>query len=226
VALRRVERAHRKHRRLDHEVRTQLHDIAVLDRAGLTFVGVHDDVPRPGLARHGLPLQAGGETGAAVSRQPRRLELLDDRLERRKRAEELESAAPLVVRERRVAAAERDRRPFVGRVRDLRDDLVAAGHRRREVAVAEAGDLERTRRRLEQLARSEAVADGAGADANGIGGYLQERVERDDLVHLAAPNVHVVGDRVGEVHRDRPDFAADAAEVVEQPGSLARKLGQ
>ena len=43
-------------------------------------------------------------------------------------------------------------------------------------------------------------------------------------MHLAAADVHVVRDRVGELHRDRPDLAAHAAKVVEQPGSLARKL--
>ena len=52
----------------------------------------------------------------------------------------------------------------------------------------------------------------------------QERVEGDDLVHLAAADVHVVGDRVGQLHRDRSHLAANASEVVEQAGSLAWKL--
>ena len=45
-------------------------------------------------------------------------------------------------------------------------------------------------------------------------------------MHLAAPDVHVVGERVRELGRDRPDLAADAAEVVEQPRPRDRQLGQ
>ena len=92
--------------------------------------------------------------------------------------------------------------------------------------MAEAGDLDRARRPLEQLARAEAVAHRPGADANRVGRYLQEGVERDDLVHLAAADVHVVGDGVRELHRDRPDLAAHAAEVVEEACPLAWKLGE
>ena len=103
-------------------------------------------------------------------------------------------------------------------------DLVPARHRRREIAVPEARDLDRSRRRLEQLASPEAVAHRSGADANGVRRNLKERVEGDDLVHLAAADVHVVGDRVGQLHRDRSHLAANASEVVEQAGSLAWKL--
>jgi FdhD protein len=49
-------------------------------------------------------------------------------------------------------------------------------------------------------------------------------------VHLAAPDVHVVGDRVGELRRDRPHLAPDAAEVVQQlcplRGQLRQELGE
>ena len=45
-------------------------------------------------------------------------------------------------------------------------------------------------------------------------------------MHLAAADVHVVGERVGQLHRDRSDLAADASEVVEQARPLARKLGK
>ena len=45
-------------------------------------------------------------------------------------------------------------------------------------------------------------------------------------MHLAAPDVHVVGERVGQLHRDRPDLAPDAAEVVEEARPLARELGE
>jgi hypothetical protein len=36
----------------------------------------------------------------------------------------------------------------------------------------------------------------------------------------------VVGDGVRELGRDRPDLAADAAEVVEEARPLLRKLGE
>jgi FdhD protein len=49
-------------------------------------------------------------------------------------------------------------------------------------------------------------------------------------VHLAAPDVHVVGDRVGELGRERPDLTPHPAEVVQQPRPLPRedrqKLGE
>jgi FdhD protein len=45
-------------------------------------------------------------------------------------------------------------------------------------------------------------------------------------VNLAAADVHVVGDGVGELGRQRPDLASDAAEIVQQPGPLPRQLRQ
>ena len=45
-------------------------------------------------------------------------------------------------------------------------------------------------------------------------------------MHLAAPDVHVVGERIRELRRDRTDLAAHASEVVEQPCALGRKLRQ
>ena len=91
-------------------------------------------------------------------------------------------------------------------------------------------DRESLRRELlclrQQLARTEAVAYRPGADAQCVERDLQERVERDDFVHLAAANVHVVGERVGKLGCDRPHLAADAPEIVEQARSLARELGQ
>jgi hypothetical protein len=36
----------------------------------------------------------------------------------------------------------------------------------------------------------------------------------------------VVGERVRELGRERADLAADAAEVVEEPRSLLRQLGE
>ena len=105
---------------------------------------------------------------------------------------------------------------------DAAEDVVAVQDDRREVAVAEARHLDRAVR--EQLARAGAVADRARADAHGVDRHLQERVEGDDLVHVAAAQVHPVGERVGELGRDRPDLAAEAAEVVEQPRPLRRQL--
>jgi acetylornithine deacetylase len=43
-------------------------------------------------------------------------------------------------------------------------------------------------------------------------------------VHLAAAQVHAVGDRVGELGRERTDLATDAAEVVEEARPLGRQL--
>ncbi len=45
-------------------------------------------------------------------------------------------------------------------------------------------------------------------------------------MHLAAADVHVVGERVRELRRDRTDFPADPAEVVEQARAVGRQLGQ
>ena len=90
--------------------------------------------------------------------------------------------------------------------------------------MAEARHLDRAVG--EQRARPGAVADGAGADADGVDRHLEEGVEGDDLVDVAAAQVHPVGERVGELRRDRPDLAPDAAEVVEQPRPLGRQLLQ
>ena len=207
-------------------MRAELQHVAVLDRPGLALVGVDDDEARCGLARDRLPLDPGREAGAAVAREPGCLQLLDDAFRGRELAQQLEPAAGGVVGERVVALREPEYGTVVRRVRDLGDDLVAARQDRREIAVAEAGDLDRTGVLREQLARSEAVADGPGADAHRVDRHLEERVEGDDLVHLAAPDVHVVGERVRELRRDRADLAADAAEVVEQPRALSRQLGE
>ncbi len=111
--------------------------------------------------------------------------------------------------------------------------IAAARRGRRELAVPEARHLddgEPLRRELlrvgEQVAAAEAVADRAGAHAHDVDRQAQVRVERDDLGNLAAADVHVVGERVGELGRDRPDVPAHPAQVVEQPGALARKLLQ
>ena len=197
-------------------MRAELHDVAVLDRPRLALVGVDDDVARPGLPVHRLPLDPRREAGAAEPRDPGGLELLDDRVRLGKLVEQLEAASRGVVVEGLVLPAEPDRRTVVRRVRDGGDDLVAARVHGREVAVPEAGDLDRIGVLREDVAAAIAVADGPGAHSHRVHGHLQERVERDELVHLAAADVHVVGDGIREVGRDGADLAADAAEVVEE----------
>ena len=220
---------------LDEQMRPQLHDVAVLDRARLALVGVDDDDARPGELDDGRPLAERREAGAAVAHEARRLELREHGVVRVLGPQRLEPAAPLVVGERLVGLREPGRRPVVRRVGDgnldePRQDRVAARADRREVAVAEARNLDHGNSALgaflrpgEQVARAEAVADGAGAHANAVVRQLEVRVERDDLGHLAAADVHVVCERVGELGRHRPDAAADRAEVVEQLRALARQ---
>ena len=45
-------------------------------------------------------------------------------------------------------------------------------------------------------------------------------------MHLAAADVHVVGDGVGELGREGPDLAPHPAEIVQQPRPLPRQLRQ
>ena len=45
-------------------------------------------------------------------------------------------------------------------------------------------------------------------------------------MHLAAADVHVVGDRVGELGREGPDLAPHPSEIVQQPRPLPRELRQ
>ena len=112
----------------------------------------------------------------------------------------------------------------VRRVGDAAAHVVAVQHDGRKVAVAEARHLDRAVR--EERARAGAVADRSRADADGVGRDLQEGVERDDLVHLAPSDRHVIGERVRELRPDRPDLAAQPAEVVEQARPLRRQLAQ
>src|SRR5919106_1832495 len=173
---------------------------------------------------------------ASVAGEAARLQLLDDPLRGGEVAEHVEAAARLVVGEGRIRLVEPGRGALVRAVDDLRLDPVAPQEHRSEVAVPEALDAEdghAVRRLLlarEQVPRAQAVAHGADADADCLRRHLEERVERDDLVHLAAPDVHVVGDRVGELGRERPDLAPHPAEVVQQPRPLPRedrqKLGE
>ena len=215
VALVGLREPHRDLDPLDEQVRPQLHDVAVLDRPGLALVGVHDHDARAGVVAHGRPLPEGRESGAAVADEPGGLELGHD---------------PVGIERGRVARLVRreqvDRRTVIRRVRHGGHDLVAAHHRGSEVAVADARHLDRARALLEQRAAAEAVADRPRADPDDVGRQAQVRVERGHLGHLAAADVHVVGERVRELGRDRAEVPADPAEVVEELRALARKLVQ
>ena len=203
--------AHRRGEPLEQELRAELHHVAVLDRPRLALVGVDDDDARAGLAPDRVPLAEGREARAAHAGQAGGLEPRDD----------------LVLRELgRLAQLVRLEQEPVRPVRDAADDLVAVHPHGREVAVADAGDRELAVVR----AGAHAVAHRAGADAHDVHRLPQERVEGDDLVHLAAADVHVVGERVRELGRERPDLPADPAEVVEQlrpvGGQLREERGQ
>ena len=66
---------------LEHRVRVALQDGPVHERPGVALVGVADDVllvARGVVAE--LPLEAGGEAGAAPAAQARALDLVDDLL--------------------------------------------------------------------------------------------------------------------------------------------------
>jgi hypothetical protein len=186
----RLAEAHRHLEPFEEKVRAQLHDVPVLDRSRLAFVGVHDHDARPRLPPHGFPLEEGREPGATHPGQPGGLEAREHFV-----LSELRRPADLVGVEQEA----------VGRVRDAPGDLVAVQHDGREVAVAEARNLDGAV--PEQLARAGAVADRTGADPNRVHGHLQEGVEGDDLVHVPPAQVHPVGERIREVRRDRPDLA-------------------
>src|SRR5690606_38339274 len=77
VGLLHVVRETGNHRALDQLVRILVDDVAVLEGAGLGFVGVDDQVDRlAGLAVHQAPLDTTGETRAAAAAQTGLLDLL------------------------------------------------------------------------------------------------------------------------------------------------------
>jgi hypothetical protein len=89
---------------LDQLVRVVLHEVAVLEAAGLRLVGVADDEALAAVdGRHERPLQAGREARAAAAAQAGRLDLVDH-LRRRHRGQGLlgggVAAVVAVVRER------------------------------------------------------------------------------------------------------------------------------
>ena len=148
VALGRVERPHREHRRLDHEVRPELHDVAVLDRPRLALV-------RRSRRRSAAPARARPPpTSPRSGTRRRRIRSAPTPSAPRRSARA--SGARAGARARRGPRSRRaSRRPrpsptagpsFV--------ECVTAGTissprvmRRGEVAVAETGDLDRAGRR-------------------------------------------------------------------------------
>ena len=63
----------------DQQVRIVPHDLAVLARAGLGFVGVDDEIGRARIVlRHERPLEAGRKASATAPAQTRRFHLVDD----------------------------------------------------------------------------------------------------------------------------------------------------
>ena len=67
----RVERETGDHHALDQLVRILVNDVAVLERAGLGFVGVADQIDRPLFVRlDEAPFHAAGESRAAAAAQP------------------------------------------------------------------------------------------------------------------------------------------------------------
>ena len=105
---------------LDQRVRVVPHDVAILERAGLAFVGVADEIlVALVLLRHEAPLEARRKARAAAAAQRRPLHFADHRCRRDLLGENL--------LERRVAAA-RDvvREPPVGSRQPGHDDGVGA----------------------------------------------------------------------------------------------------
>ena len=81
IRLRRANRERLDHHRLDDGEGITLHEDPVLERAGLGFVGVADEVVRlGGLLGDGGPLSAGRECRAATTNESRRSDLVDDLL--------------------------------------------------------------------------------------------------------------------------------------------------
>ena len=205
--------------------RAQLHHVAVLDRPRLALVGVDDHDTRPGLAPHRVPLAPGREAGAAEADEARGFELGQHASGGGAAGS---PARPAAQPERRpVRSSGSSRKPFLRAwLARARQDVSPASRTGARSQWPTHATSTRLALGASSCARAHAVADGPGADADDVDRHAQERVERDDLVHLAAADVHVVGERVGELRRDRADLAPDPAEVVEQPRPRGRELSE
>ena len=96
-------------RAFDDRERVGADDGAVLERARLALRRVHDDGRRfelRAVARDGVPLAPGGETGAAASTEPRARDLVDDALG----TERSRSLEPTTAARRDVGGERVDRR--------------------------------------------------------------------------------------------------------------------
>ena len=200
---------HRHQEPFEHQVRAELHDVAVLDRARLALVGVHDHDPRPGLAAHRLPLAPGGKARRRRGR-PGRMPLA------RASTRSGGSCGGLAGVSGRLSPSEgpsfvkcvtgaRHRPPRAPRARGR------AGSCRRACRPARARsgrDRHLDHRHTvgrdllcdgQQPVPAQARTHGPRAHPQRIERQAQERVQRDDLGHLSAPDPHVVGERVGEL---------------------------
>ena len=232
-----LDEARRDRQALDEQMRPQLHDVAVFDRARLALVGVDDDDARPGELDDRRPLTERREAGAAVAHEPRRLELRQHGLVRVLCPQRLQPAAPLVVGEGLVGLGEAGRGPVVRRVRDVRSLPCPAGSCRRASPPArgrsgrDTAPRPRGRRPALVPAPSRAGRERRSSRRQGLCIRARSRTAPGGTSRTTPPpppppaDVHVVGERVGELGRHRPHAAADRAEVVEQLRALARQLG-
>src|SRR6185369_12090417 len=105
----------------DDDMRVVTQDVAILERAGLAFVGVADEIFLPGKRTgHEAPFQSGWKTGATATAQRRLFHLRDDLLWRDFLAENLAqcliAAARFVVLEPPVESGEAFENDRVGPV--------------------------------------------------------------------------------------------------------------
>ena len=218
---------------LDQPVRREAHDVAVLERAGLGLVGVHDEVDRLARAlREERGLAPGREPGAASPAQVRRRDRVDDRLRLlrsrlRQRLVAADRPVPVELREvvvlgpggEELRTCHGSPRRSPARPRDARA-RGSGGRRRRRCPSAAARALDRAQREravLRRLARRDAelaregVHDGLRADERAG----EVRADLD----------HVPPDR-GEVEHvvEGRDREAVGGRDVERLGDLAQRL--
>ena len=180
---------------LDEHVRALLHELAVLERAGLGFVGVADEVLVDVDLRDERDLLAAREARAAAAAQAGGDQLVGDlggRHRRQHLAQRLVAAAALVDVDRVQAAARRCRRrgSWVLMRRPRSRAVVrsppagrrAAAHRRSGAWVGERGRRRRDRARCARVGALAQVQLLAGQRRHALADLLDERrhlVERD-----------------------------------------------
>src|SRR5437016_348912 len=142
----------------DEEMRQVSHDEAVLDRAGLAFIGVADNVFHGiGLFANKIPLHAGGKSGPAHAFQFRGFELCEDIVPGLGWDELADDIVPFIlaiwvglagyagrlgVRLVNLFAADSTAGdPFGMRGGDIREDVIVDGNCGSMIAAAETGDV-------------------------------------------------------------------------------------